>query len=104
MPTTRDVGATNGIATLWRGTRSCWWKPGDAVDAGTATRDFGGSVGAVVSGWTFCVAEIDGVRPSVVDEGGKVQGELYVFSDASSCPGVCVWVGVVSNLDVMQCE
>ena len=35
------------------------------------------------------MAEINGVRPRMIDEGRKVQGELYVFLDATSGPGVC---------------
>ena len=50
------------------------------------------------------MAEIDGVGPSVVDEGGEMQGELYVFLDASSCPGVCVRIGVVITLDAVMHE
>ena len=50
------------------------------------------------------MAEINGVRPSVIDEGGEMQGELYIFLDASSGPGVCVWVGGVSNMDVVEHE
>ena len=49
------------------------------------------------------MAEIDSVGPSVVDEGGEMQGELYIFLDASSGPGVCVYVDwMVSDLDVDQ--
>ena len=45
------------------------------------------------------MAEINGVQPSVIDEGGEMQGELHVFLDASSGPGVCVYVDwMVSNL------
>ena len=44
------------------------------------------------------MAEIDGVRPGVVDESGEMQGELYIFLDASSCPGVCVYVDWMVNV------
>ena len=36
------------------------------------------------------MAEIDGVGPRVVDEGGEMQGEFHVFLDASRGPGICV--------------